>query len=229
MIEQIVFDLDDTLLDTYRQLVPKATRDACLAMIKEGLATDLETALKACAEREMKKPRHDLFTSLVSRFGIREGADPLKVAGAGSQAFYNRKVETDIQLFPGTRELLGELREKGYPLHLVTQGHRPTQEEKIRILGLEPYFDSIHHVDPKQGERKRDAFSRVMARTKLTPMSYLSVGNRIDTDIAEAKELGWQTCWLRYGEYKHMTPTLPLERPDYTIENLKELPQKCQL
>ena len=61
------------------------------------------------------------------------------------------------------------------------------------------------------------------------PRRLLSVGNRLDTDIAPAKKLKWQTCWVRYGEYKNMIPTTGEEQADYVIESLEELAAKCQL
>ena len=228
-IEHIVFDLDDTLLDTYTQLIPRATRDACNAMIAAGLKAELEEAIEACQERAASTPRRDLFTSLVHKFGVKQGHDPLRIATAGNQAFYNRKVEPDITLFEGARELLQNLTEKGYVLHLVTQGHRQTQEEKVTILKIARYFDSISFIDPSKGERKRSAFAQVMKQSTRPPETHLSIGNRIDTDISEAKELGWKTCWVRYGEYKHLTPALPSEKPDFTITSLNELVEACRL
>ena len=229
MKQLVAFDLDDTLLDTSRLLSPRATHEACVAMIDAGLQTDVDQALEACHDREMKSPRQDLFMSLVKRFGVRDGADPLRVATAGNHAFYNRKVEEDINVFPGVLDLLAGLRADGYHLHLVTQGHRPTQEEKIRILKIGRAFESIHHVDPSKGERKRDAFAKIMEQTGAAASNHLSIGNRIDTDISEAKEIGWKTCWVRYGEYRFLVPTLAREKPDFTILSLAELKTTCRL
>ena len=228
-IEHIVFDLDDTLLDTYTQLIPRATKDACIAMIAAGLKADLDVAIEACQERAASTPRRDLFTSLVRKFGVKPGHDPLRIATAGNQAFYNRKVEPDITLFDGARDLLQKLTEKGYVLHLVTQGYRLTQEEKVTILKIARYFDSISFIDPSKGERKQSAFAQIQKQSTRPPETHLSIGNRIDTDIAEAKELGWKTCWVRYGEYKHLTPALPAEKPDFTITSLNELVSACRL
>ena len=226
--DHLVFDLDDTLLDTFRQLLPRATREACKAMVRAGLAADLEEAIQACAEHGKCHARQELFTHLVKKFGTKESADPKIVAATGYKAFYNREVESDISLFPGAREMLVSLR-KTYSLHLVTAGHRPTQEAKIRILGLEPVFTSISHVDPAAGERKGMAFERIMSAHGGSPNRYLSIGNRIDTDISEARRLGWRACWVRYGEYNAMKPSSDLEMPDYEIDRIDQLAEKCRL
>lgn len=226
--DHLVFDLDDTLLDTYHQLIPRASRDACEAMISVGLATDVEHCLDAWEEHGKQHSRREIFLHLVGQFGVLEGRDPSMVARRGFQSFYNRKVEPDITLFRGARELLGRLKSH-YGLHLVTSGSRATQEEKIRILDIADLFDNILHVDPSQGARKRDAFRQVMKLTGSPPSRYLSVGNRIDTDIGEARELGWQGCWVRYGEHANMGPANPTETPEFTIVNISELIEKCRL
>jgi FMN phosphatase YigB (HAD superfamily) len=226
--DHLIFDLDDTLLDTSRQLLPRASRDACAAMIAAGLESGLEECVKAWDEHQITQDRHEIFTFLVERFGIREGIDAASVVNRGFHAFYNRRVESTITLFPQMREILVALH-KTYGIHLVTAGNRATQEEKIRILKIHDLFDGIHHVDPSRGEFKRDAFHKIMTKTACPPKRYLSVGNRIDSDIAEAKLLGWKTCWVRYGEHASILPTTPLEQPDFVIAMTSELVEKCHL
>lgn len=226
--DHVVFDLDDTLLDTYRQLIPKAARESCRAMIAEGLVSDIEACMNARDELVRHLPRQSLYDHLVSRFGVKPGADPANVARIGYDAFHVRKVETDIELFPGTRELLYGLRDR-YGMHLVTAGNRATQEQKIRILGIEDLFAEIRHVDPSKGETKQSAFEGIMRTAGGEPSRYLSVGNRLDTDVADAKRLGWRACWIRYGEYAHMSPKDEFERPDFQINHLRELIAACRL
>ncbi len=224
----LVFDLDDTLLDTSRQLLPRASRDACAAMIVAGLEATLEQCGKAWDEHHVSQDRHEIFTHLVEHFGVRGGSDAASVAQRGFHAFYNRKVESTISMFPKMREMLLDLH-KNYGIHLVTAGNRATQDEKIRILKISNLFDGIYHIDPSRGEFKRDAFNRIMSKTACPPEQYLSIGNRIDSDIAEAKALGWKTCWVRYGEHSSMLPTSALEEPDFVIDMTNELIEKCHL
>lgn len=44
-IKCIAFDLDDTLVDTSQLLVPLAARQACEAMINNGVKGDIDTCL----------------------------------------------------------------------------------------------------------------------------------------------------------------------------------------
>ena len=226
--DHLVFDLDDTLLDTFRQLVPRASREAVVAMIEAGLNADVEAALAAWDEHGRTAPRREIFSHLATKFGLREGFDPSAVEKRGYHTFYNRKVETDITLFEGTRELLTSLRES-YVLHLVTSGSKVTQEEKIRILGIRGFFSSITHVDPSRGDKKGAAFKAIGEKSQVLPSRHLSIGNRVDTDVGEARAIGWKGCWVRYGEHMAMMPSSEIEMPDFVVDNILELRDKCRL
>ncbi|MES2855590.1 MAG: HAD family hydrolase, partial [Bdellovibrionota bacterium] len=130
--DHIAFDLDDTLLDTYRQLIPAAVREACTAMIAAGLKAEVDQCVKAREDFIRGNARTSLYRFLVFRFGVKDGVDPNEVAEIGYRAFHDRQVERNIELFPGARELLKDLRTR-YTVHLVTSGHKRTQAEKIEI------------------------------------------------------------------------------------------------
>ncbi len=229
----IVFDLDDTLLDTSRLLIPVASREALEKMISEGLGADLPQALNAWSELtrspdrrpDHNRRRQDIFTQLADRFGA---SDAARVARLGSEAFYNRKVESHITLFPGAREMIDSLRKK-YSLHLVTAGNSTTQKDKIEILNLGPLFESLSTVDSARGQTKGLAFMQIAKNGGGRANQYLSVGNRIDIDILEAKQIGWDTCWVKYGEHASLLPLQASEQPDYTVDNVVEIVDKCQL
>jgi putative hydrolase of the HAD superfamily len=226
--KQIAFDLDDTLLDTTHLLIPKAARESCLAMIEAGLLGNLEICIKTREEFAQSPKRLDIFDSLVERFGVRPGADPQSVSNIGRKAFYHRDVDLGISLFSGAREALEKLRGH-YQLHLVTAGHRPTQEAKIRILKIGEFFSSIYLIDPAKSEVKGQAFSTILKKSGDSPNQHLSIGNRLDTDIGEAKRLGWRTCWVQHGEHASFAPINDFEKPDYTIHSIKDLIATCQL
>jgi putative hydrolase of the HAD superfamily len=235
-LKTIAFDLDDTLLDTSRLLVPKAAKESCLAMINAGLKTDIETCLQVREKLARGRGRRDLYKDLVTHFGaLPHGKSPGQIEQCGREAFHNREVESDISLFTGAEQILQALNET-YTLYLVTAGHRPTQEAKIRILGIEKYFKQIFHVDPSLGETKNSAFAAIMLlplqddQQIPTPANqFLSVGNRLDTDIGEARQLGWKGCWIRHGEYSHLEPDSEFEKPDFIIDDIKDLIITCQL
>lgn len=224
----IVFDLDDTLLDTSGRLVPAAAREACQAMIAAGLETQTEPCFVERARFIAREPRGNVYRHLVSTFGVRSGTDPDQVVSAGFQAFHQRDVGNEVALFDGAEDLL-RLLAPLHVLYLVTSGNEATQRQKVSLLGIARFFRRVLYVDPSLGQSKSEAFREVLKREGGDPRTFLSVGNRVDTDIATAKEIGWDTCWVRAGEYAHMLPGNPLERPDYEIFDIRDLGTTCRL
>lgn len=225
--DHLIFDLDDTLLDTHGLLVPQASREACARMIEVGLAADLNSCLQAREEIAQTEGRLHLFESIVQKFGTR-GRPAQDVADAGFKAFYDRKVESNLTLFPGLRDVLHDLRGR-YGLHLVTAGHPDTQEEKLKILDVKGLFDTVTIVNTFARETKGQAFQKIARLSHGEARRHLSIGNRLDTDIAPAKKIGWSTCWVRYGEYARSKPETDFEKPDFMIDKITELVSACRL
>jgi FMN phosphatase YigB (HAD superfamily) len=123
-----------------------------------------------------------------------------------------------IRTTPGAFEILAWA-EKNATLHLVTSGDLVTQQKKIERLGIGHFFDSIQVVATKY-----DAFGAIQTRNPgLLPHDFLSIGNRVDTDLGEAKRHGWKTAWVRYGEHASLTPQNQFEIPDFEVASLAEL------
>ncbi len=228
MFRTIIFDLDDTLLETSRLLVPQAERESCLAMIAAGLDCDLDTCLRARRNFIKQNLRTQIFESMVREVGIKPSANEIEVASAGSRAFYDRNVESHISLAPAVLQLLEKMKAK-YNLFLVTAGSVKTQKQKVAILNIETFFKKIIYVDLTQKETKAQAFRKVMEWSQTPNSEVLCVGDRIDTDIAVAKSLGMKACLVTKGEYAQLKPLSPLEEPDFQVGQVTEIELVCQL
>ena len=49
------------------------------------------------------------------------------------------------------------------------------------------------------------------------------VGDRLENDIAPARQLGMKTIWVRQGFAKYQSVEKEYEKPDYIIENIGEI------
>jgi FMN phosphatase YigB (HAD superfamily) len=78
-IQFIIFDMDDTLFDTYGQLVKPASLESCRAMIDAGLNAEIDQCLKARHDLGLSKPRADIYKELVKHFGIRNAGSDGKI------------------------------------------------------------------------------------------------------------------------------------------------------
>src|SRR5258708_2913507 len=86
-IKFIIFDLDDTLFDTYGQLVGPAAEESCKAMIDAGLKTSIKECLMKREELQKNHPREDIYELLARHFDIKPPSNIEKVIEAGFNAF----------------------------------------------------------------------------------------------------------------------------------------------
>ncbi|MFA6603881.1 MAG: HAD family hydrolase [Patescibacteria group bacterium] len=140
---KIVFDLDYTLLDT--------------AKFKEALA-------EAYTSQGVSRERYEeTYRAVVKREGKVYDYDPevqLKMLGAdlgGPEAVaeVRRRIgdvlaSTEKYLYPGSRELLAELRRHGGKLALMTLGNEKWQRAKIEHSGLADLFDEVVATEDKK-------------------------------------------------------------------------------
>ena len=220
--KNLIFDLDDTLMDTWGQLLQNALTEACQKMIDAGLQAHLPEALAFRQQLYIRESRSSFWPRLVEHFGHNSSLGAEELAALGDDAFHNRHVYESIVPFAGVEEMLRDL-QSSYHLFLVTSGNHQTQQQKIHQLEIGPYFRQIYCIDPKKKESKAQAFAKILTSTKSLPSENLSIGNRLDLEIRQAKEMGMDTCYIRHGEYIHMQPQTAAEVPDYQLENVVEL------
>lgn len=214
-IDTVIFDLDDTLLDTSGLLLAPAHRDACAAMIAAGLEAAADELLATRLRLHREQPRGDLDALVSAHYGRTDEA----IAAAGRRAFFERAVPP-IPVDRSLRAMLKRLTGR-WLLLLVTGGHAPTQADKIRRLMIREVFTEIIYVPT--GQTKRPAFESLVTRRDLAPERTLVVGDRIDAELAVGKALGMRTVRVAGGEYGHLVPQDPAEQPDWEISNVLEV------
>jgi len=226
-LEAVVFDLDDTLFDTYGLLVKTAARQAVEAMVRAGLPLTVNAALELREKLFQQNPRANVYEAMLKELYLTDH-EAQKIAQAGLDAFHNREVEKHIVPFPSTLATLASLRER-YRVFCVTVGNPGTQKQKINLLKLQNSFDKIWYVDVKNGHSKSKAYKELLKEYSLEPSQVLSVGNRIDSEIKDSKELGMLTCLVLHGEYLHLKPSSPFEVSDFEIQDVGQLVKEWKL
>jgi len=224
----VIFDLDDTLFDTWSSCYPAAARESCEAMVREGLNCTSDQCVKERENFFKTMPRSDVFQHIVSHFGVNGGRSSDAVAALGKKAFHARQVEKNIRLFSGVKETLAEL-QGTYMVFLVTSGDPTTQKQKVEILRIREFFTHIYYVNTLLKQRKSSAFMEILEHTDMNPRNVLCVGDRRDREIAEGKRLGFVTCLVRRTHQSVIRPDFPEEVPDFEIDRISELIEKCQL
>lgn len=224
-IKCIAFDLDDTLLDTSQLLVPLAARQACVAMMDNGVAGDIDTCLAWRASRAAEFTHQQIFQGFIDKYG---STTPNVALEAAMRAFYNPDVPPHLPLMEGAEENLRALSAK-YTLFLVTSGEPAAQQKKIDALGVASYFRKIYLVNNFKKEEKKSAFLDILQTENIQPEELLSIGNRLSQEIRHAKLCGAKTCYFCHGEHVGEQPTQREDYPDYTIFKHSEFIRACGL
>jgi putative hydrolase of the HAD superfamily len=224
-VKCIAFDLDDTLVDTSLILVPMAARRACLAMLENGVQSDIDSCLEWRAARPASLSHKEIFSGFIARYG---SPTPDVALQAAMKAFYNPEVPPRLPLMEGAEENLRLLKAR-YKLFLVTSGEPDAQMKKVEALGIKKIFDKIYLINNFKDESKQTAFEDILLREKISPQELLSVGNRLSQEIRYAKICGAQTCYFCHGEHIGEQPERREDYPDVTIYKHAELITACHL
>lgn len=224
-LKSIAFDLDDTLLDTSSLLVPLASQRACEAMINAGVCISLEECMRLRHEWAPNLSHTEIFTKIVNQYGTNT---PGKAVHDALEQFYNPEVPAVLPLMAGATENLIHLKEQ-YNLYLVTMGSHDAQVQKIKALGIEKFFKKIYILNGFIGEKKEFAFRDILSTEGHSPAELLSIGNRLSSEIRDAKKLGATTCYFAHGEHVGEEEVYPEDHPDHTIQYHKDLISACGL
>lgn len=164
----VVFDLDDTLIDTRHALLPDALRRTAAAA---GLPVErLDAKGKTIDE-------------------VLAGADlPADRREAAAAAWYAPEVPPLAPL-PGAREVLGALRGRVH-LVLLTRGRPERQRNKIAACGLGPLFDAVVIRPIGEPGSKRDDLEALIERHALPPGRCAVIGDDERDELAHALALG---------------------------------------
>lgn len=219
----LIFDLDDTLVDTYGQLIVPLEELAAKRMLEAqpnlgGARAVGEEDLATCLLRLRRSAPHDLEKRLRQEY--------LAVSSAALKVRMDVElgVSLDALALDQSRFNLLERSGEKYLLLLVTQGEDAFQNQKIERLGIGECFAEIVIVPPGR-DSKKQSMGALLRHHDLAPRHAVVIGNRIDNEIAAGNELGCATVWVKTGEGSEMQPQGKWEQPDCTVERLEDLEQ----
>jgi FMN phosphatase YigB (HAD superfamily) len=212
----IIFDLDDTLIDTSGCVTGPRLNRALDAMIQEGLAMpDLAQGLELLRTlNETTLSAREALCLLVEHYR----GDP-SLADIGQQVLEQANLG-DVQVEPlkGARELLTEL-QRDHQLALVTVGRPSFQMHKLEKAGIDPAVFSKIFVSREVD--KRPLYEQVMEELGCFAHQGLVCGDRIERDLTPGRQLGLTTVLMRWG--RGLIAKMPHPDVDYAITALDEL------
>ena len=187
----IVFDLDDTLIDT-SDVYWRARTRYIHAIVDAGV--DAEEALEQFERVDAELINKIGF--LPNRYGLTMMRCYQQLLAAGkvtASSVLEGKLEKCGSMVPneipklidGAIELLHWAADR-YELALLTRGETSFQMTKIQQLNLQPYFKTIEVV-PQKGPSE---FLMLLAQRNLTPSDCWVIGDSIKSDINPAVTIG---------------------------------------
>ena len=178
----------------------------------------LEQAMRLARSTDLKEPDYVLAArAALERAGLKLGA---KQAEDLMESIYVSGEEAGKVAFPGARETLETLRERGFRLGIVTNrafgGSRFGAD--LAATGLDAAWDTVV-VSVEVGYLKPHpaTFQRALAELELSSNQAVMVGNSLAEDIAGAQQVGMAAAW------KRSAPDAEGVVPDYVFDDLPQL------
>lgn len=121
-------------------------------------------------------------------------------------------------LFPDTVEVLQYLSDKGYGLHLITNGFEKTQHSKLKSCGIDHFFKVVVTSECANSLKpKKEIFEYALNKTGAAAAESVMIGDSMEVDIIGAMNAGMDQVHANYIN-------APQEAvPTYTIQKLREL------
>jgi putative hydrolase of the HAD superfamily len=218
-VRAVIFDLDNVLYNE-REYIFAAFYNIAHFLSERSQYSSCEVFSKLVHDFEEKSSLYPrLFNDVLSYLGLNQDLLPeiLKLYAT---------VDTKIELFPAVSSLLLGLRSYGLKLALVTNGNVQIQSNKIRLLGVEKFFDIVVFAreTPTSKEKPHpDAYLDALQKLGVKGEETICVGDNPYTDFWGAKQIGIRTVRFLYGEFRdvHLHEVYEAE---ITLDELEKFP-----
>ena len=124
------------------------------------------------------------------------------------------------RLFPNTIEVLDYLKNKGYAMHLITNGFEKVQRKKIEHSGIHTFFTEIITSESSNSMKPEiEIFNHAFRKANAVAEEGIMIGDNLEADIQGGMNAGMDTVFVNHiGATANINPT-------YTIHSLIELKQ----
>ena len=170
-------------------------------------------------------------TEVIAYFGPPEegavrrmiGTDDITEAMQGYYAYYRSEHQRLAVLYPGIRELLQSLHDRGVTIALFTGKGRRTTDITMEEFGIAHFFAmTVTGDDVESYKPSGDGIRRILARFNLRPEDAVMIGDST-SDILAARECGVtmaSVVWDSYGKEEVIAM-----KPDHLFHDVQRLSQ----
>lgn len=222
--KDLFFDLDHTLWDF------ETNSRSALEELFEDFLNPLSTSFEGFhqtyvdvnhryweqyrAGRVTKKDlRFGRFRDALQRFGMEDETLTRTLAEE-----YVKRSPYHTALFPNTLETLSSLEEKGYSMHIITNGFQEIQHIKLSESGLLGFFNEIITSELVSKRKPHpEIFEYALVRANANKDESIMIGDNLNADILGAKEFGMDQVFFNPQGISHDAD------PTYEINDLGQL------
>jgi len=202
MTKVIIFDFDGTLADTIDILLSITNR------------LSAEFGFKSATKEELAQLSNLNSWQILQYSGISIFKFPLLIRRLKAELHSELP---HIQLFPGIKEVLLELKKRGFQLGIITSNSRENVWTSLETNGLQGIFTFIYSGSTFG---KHKVINKWLRRENINPEQVVYVGDEI-RDIDAAKKTGIKVIAVGWGF--NSPQALAAQNPNFLIERPQEL------
>jgi putative hydrolase of the HAD superfamily len=182
------------------------------SVINEQLWADYRN--KKVSKEVLRKRR---FAESLSLFNVKLPVEPVEVDNK-----YLEVMPSKISLFPGTTEVLRELKQRQYHLHIITNGFREVQYNKLVNCGIIGFISDIYISEEiKTTKPSVEIFQYAIKSSNARKTESLMIGDSWETDIVGAKNFGIDQVY--FTPYPNRYEYSEQDAPTFHIQKITEL------
>ena len=220
MIKNILFDLDNTLLD-FNKAEYNAFQEVMSyynVIFTESIFKQYEI-INAGLWKELEQGLVTMDYVQNQRYGILFKQLNLDIDGAQANEYYHKMLQNHSELILYAEEVC-EVLAKRYQISIVTNGVYSTQISRIHNSAIDKFITNIF-ISELVGVEKPDIrfFDYVIDKLQCNNKEVLIVGDSLSSDILGGINAGIQTCWYNPDEKENKFDIVP----DYIISDLREI------
>jgi len=210
-VKAVIFDFDGTVADT-NQLVIDSWQHTYKAV--NGEPHPVDKIVKSFGE--------PLRATMVKVFPDRDTDEVIQIYRDYQMQQTDNK-EYALKLFPGIRELLDQLKRRGYLVGMVTSRTRETCVRGLKRLDIEKYMDAVvtcndtdkHKPDPEPAQI-------CLSELGVEPVQAVMVGDTL-FDIGCAHNAGMKAVLVEWAVAVTSEDLQGPDKPEFVIEKAEDL------
>lgn len=219
----IVFDLDNTLVDTYGVYYNAKVNLAKKIKESSGNIHDIENFVEKLFQIDRKLCLKFKTWNYDERFLIVEACNLANCQKCDINELterYKREIKKTPKLFRNVKSTLEIFKRKGNYLVLLSEGSEEQGKEILKKNGINKLFDCMLFVTKKE----KSIYNLVI--NKLSNQGYTRiycVGDSLKKDIAPGNSAGAYTIWIPSKWEQDEAEQGSCVKPTYKVKNIKEI------